>query len=230
MANVKPASAEEFDKNNYIVVRNFIEQPLLQVVHRYMLMKSENQQLSLEHKQVPDTPSMYADPLIETLMELALPRIEELTDQKLYPTYSYYRIYKQGDVLSPHIDRPSCEISFSLCVGYDVNNVADSNYQWPIYIDNSCDYRKSLAAAKKPARHDEGAGVLLNPGDCIIYRGCEVRHWRHAFEGLYQAQAFSHYVDQNGPYAKYKFDTRPMLGATAENIRDKGPYRYFPSK
>jgi len=219
-----------FEKNRYILVKNFIQGPVLNVAHRYALMKVQTGQVTREDKQVPGTPSLYGDTLMETIMELALPQVEQLTGKKLFPTYAYFRVYRKGDVLRPHVDRPSCEISFTICLGYDVSNVEDSDYQWPIFVDNSKDYRHFGDQALQLARPEEGTPVKLNPGDCVIYRGCEVRHWREAFMGNYQAQAFIHYVDQDGPYARYKFDTRPMLGASAATIKDNGPYEFFPDK
>ena len=224
------SSAEIFEKNRYIQVSNFLQQPLLNFFHRYVLMRAQNGQLPSSDKQVPGTPSIYADPLMETLMELALPQVEQLTNLKLFPTYSYFRIYKNGDVLRPHIDRPSCEISFTICLGYDVSNLNDPDYKWPIFVDNRKDFRHFDAEARRPAISGEGVPLVLSPGDCVIYRGCEARHWREAFHGNYQAQAFIHYVDQNGPYTKYKFDTRPILGAGADKIQDHGPYDFFPNK
>lgn len=224
-------SIEQFEKHRYIRVQNFLMNPLLNVFHRYALMKVQTGQVSRDDQQVPGTPSLYGDTLMETLMELALPQVEQLTGKKLFPTYAYFRVYGKGDVLRPHVDRPSCEISFTINLGYDVSNMTDgSDYQWPIYVDNSKDYRHFGEAALRLATPGEGTPVKLNPGDCVIYRGCEVRHWREAFPGNYHAQAFIHYVDQNGPYAKYKFDTRPMLGASAATIQDNGPYEFFPNE
>ncbi len=222
------STVERFERQRYIVVPKFFQGPLLAVAHRYALMKVQTGQVTREDKQVPGTPSLYGDTLMETLMELALPRVEQLTGRELFPTYAYFRVYKPGDVLLPHVDRPSCEISFTICLGYDVSNVGEPDYRWPIFVDNSRDYRYYPQDALKPAAPDEGTPVGLAPGDCVVYRGCEVRHWRHAFPGKYQAQAFIHYVDRKGPYAKYRFDTRPMLGASAATIRDNGPYEFFP--
>ena len=217
-----------FEKNRYILVKKFLQGPMLNVAHRYALMKVQTGQVTREDKQVPGTPSLYGDTLMETIMEMALPQVEQLTGKKLFPTYAYFRVYGKGDELRPHVDRPSCEISFTICLGYDVSNVADKNYQWPIFVDNSKDYRHFGDEALRLAQPGEGTPALLSPGDCVIYRGCEVRHWRDTFQGNYQAQAFIHYVDQEGPYARYKFDTRPMLGASAATIKDNGPYEFFP--
>ncbi len=219
-----------FEKNRYILVRKFLQGSILSVAHRYALMKVQTGQVTHEDKQVPGAPSLYGDTLMETIMELALPQVEQLTGKKLFPTYAYFRVYRNGDVLRPHVDRPSCEISFTICLGYDAGNVADPDYQWPIFVDNSKDYRHFGDEALRAARPGEGTPVKLQPGDCVIYRGCEVRHWREAFAGNYQAQAFIHYVDQNGPYARFKFDTRPMLGASAATIKDSGPYEFFPDE
>ena len=66
--------------------------------------------------------------------------------------------------------------------------------------------------------------IPLEPGDGVIYRGCEVEHWREAFDaptGSWQTQVFLHYVDKNGPYGDFcKFDSRPALGLS-HTTKDK---------
>jgi hypothetical protein len=60
-----------------------------------------------------------------------------------------------------------------------------------------------------------GNKVNLSPGDMAIYRGCELDHWRDVFnieEDVWHVQGFFHYVDQNGPYADWKYDKRDMIG------------------
>ena len=50
-------------------------------------------------------------------------------------------------------------------------------------------------------RGTKGKMIPMEPGDGVIYRGCEVEHWREAFnapEGAWQTQVFLHYVDKNG--------------------------------
>lgn len=219
------SAAEMFEENRYILVKDFLRGAMLNVAHRYAIMKAQTGQVTLEDSQVPGTPSLYGDTLMETLMELALPQVEKMTGKNLFPTYAYFRVYKQGDVLQPHIDRPSCEISFTICLGYDISNLDDKNYRWPIYVDNSKDFRKFSDESGRPAAKGEGTPASLDPGDCVIYRGCEVKHWRNEFKGNHQAQAFIHYVDRDGPYAKYKFDTRPMLGMPADTIQDKDIFK-----
>jgi hypothetical protein len=52
----------------------------------------------------------------------------------------------------------------------------------------------------------------MNPGDAVIYLGCELDHWREEFKGDWQAQCFLHYVDANGPNEKWKLDGRQYIG------------------
>lgn len=220
-------SIKKFKENKFIVVKNFITPELIQVVYQYMLMKVRTDQVWRDEPQVPGTPSIYGDTLTETLMMMVTPRVEELIGKKLYPTFSSMRVYKNGDTLPPHIDRPSGEFGLTLCLGFDNGDVDDPYYRWKIYMDNSKDYRRFRYDAGKEAGPEEGVSVEMEPGDCVIYYGCEVRHWRNTFAGKSHAQAFFMYVDQDGPYAKYRYDSRPQLGLPADTITIKGPYAYF---
>ena len=52
----------------------------------------------------------------------------------------------------------------------------------------------------------------MNVGDAVVYKGCELYHWREKYiEGQWQAQVFLHYVDANGPHAQEKYDRRNKL-------------------
>jgi hypothetical protein len=76
--------------------------------------------------QVPNSYAKYADRLMETLLVKTIDVMQKKTGLKLVPTYSYTRLYRNGNILKRHKDRPSCEISTTLCLGGD---------HWPIYLD-----------------------------------------------------------------------------------------------
>ena len=59
-----------------------------------------------EDKQVPNTYSIYGDTFMETLMMKVLPIMQQHTEMTLIPCYTYTRIYKKGDILKRHSDRP----------------------------------------------------------------------------------------------------------------------------
>ena len=54
--------------------------------------------------------------------------MEKTTGLKLYPAYTYGRVYKKGDILKRHKDRFSCEISTTMNLGGD---------KWSIYLEPS---------------------------------------------------------------------------------------------
>ena len=152
--------------------------------------------------QVPNTYSHYGDVVMETLLERVKPRMEKETKLKLVPTYSYARIYKKGDVLTRHKDRFSCEISTTMFLGGE---------PWDIYLEPN----KNVGPSSDPyvPTTNKGIKVSLKPGDMLIYSGCELEHWREAFQGQNCAQVFLHYNKSTSPGAmENRFDKRPFLG------------------
>tara|TARA_R100001443_G_C3352108_1_gene177094 strand:+ start:1098 stop:1736 length:639 start_codon:yes stop_codon:yes gene_type:complete len=155
--------------------------------------------------QIPNTYSQYSDFVMETLLLKLLPTLEKETELKLVPTYSYTRIYKKGDELKRHKDRPSCEISTTLNLGGD---------KWSIFIDptgtdNVIDEYKNIHKPNAP----KGKEVILDVGDMLVYSGCKLEHWREPFKGKICAQVFLHYNNADGPFKdKNKYDGRSALG------------------
>ena len=119
-----------------------------------------------------------------------LEKIENIIDTKLIPQCTFYRLYTEGTELKRHIDRESCEISTTLCLGYD------ADYSWPIWFKD---------------RDGNEISIETEPGDMVIYKGCDLEHWREPFKGNNHAQVFLHYNRKNGRYNN-KFDGREVLG------------------
>ena len=205
--------------NKFQVIKNAVPYELANFIFNYFLLKRDAVDFMYKNnitydngmlgtwtdKQVPNTYSHYADMVMETLLMKVLPKMQQETGLQLIPTYSYARIYKRGDILKRHKDRPSCEISTTLTLGGN---------PWPIFIDgtganNVIDEYKNIVKPGAP----EGTKVLLDVGDMLVYSGCELEHWREPFDGDICGQVFLHYNHVNGPFAeKNKFDGRPMLG------------------
>ena len=53
-------------------------------------------------------------------------KLDDVIDMELGMTYSYTRRYDRGAYLGSHVDRPSCEISATLCLSYQT----DDNTPW----------------------------------------------------------------------------------------------------
>ena len=183
----------------YFMIRRKVAKKLL--AERY-ISPFEDTWGTWTDKQVPNTYSHYGDVVMETLLERVKPRMEKETKLKLVPTYSYARIYKKGDVLKRHKDRFSCEISTTLFLGGE---------PWDIYLEPN----KNVGLAPDPyvPTTNKGIKVSLKAGDMLIYSGCELEHWREAFQGQNCAQVFLHYNQITSPGAmENRFDKRPFLG------------------
>ena len=197
---------ENFNKHGYYVIKSAISEELRDFVTQYALFdeqqRFDDRENGVDEPSVPVAHSRYADPAMETMMLHLQKIVQENTELNLYPTYSYYRVYRPGNILKPHIDRPSCEISVTLCFNYSYDS---KTYQWPLFIDEN--------------------PVILEPGDMVIYRGCDLKHWRSEFKhndkDAWHVQGFFHYVNVNGPNKEYKFDTRPQIGMIREDLRKK---------
>ena len=198
-----------FKKKKYTVIRQAISKDLAAFVANYFSMQKQVYDTCRaqryfspfetiigyyegENEQIPNTYSQYSNMAMETLLLKCLPKMEEATGLKLYPAYTYARIYKKGDILKRHKDRFSCEISTTMNLGGD---------DWPIYLEPSGEVGK------------KGIRVDLKLGDMLVYSGCELEHWREKFKGKECVQVFLHYNNRKTLGARDNmFDKRLHLG------------------
>jgi hypothetical protein len=209
-----------FKKKKYTVIRQAISKDLALFIANYFCMQKQvydtcraTRYISpfeniighyeAKDEQIPETYSQYSNIAMETLMLKCQPEMEKVTGLKLYPAYTYARIYKKGDVLKRHKDRFSCEISTTMNLAGD---------DWPIYLDPT---NTDIPSEDKPYKTigNKGVRVDLKPGDMLVYSGCELEHWREKFKGNMCVQVFLHYNNQKTKGSlKNMFDQRPHLG------------------
>jgi predicted 2-oxoglutarate/Fe(II)-dependent dioxygenase YbiX len=147
-------------------------------------------------KQCPLSQAVHGAPVFDSLLEQLTPNFEYASGKRLHPTYAYARLYAPGEELVIHTDRPACEISATITLGFDGG-------VWPIYMGDV----GGINASK----------IEMNIGDAVLYHGMIKHHWREPYkEGKWQAQVFLHYVDANGPYADQKYDGRKKLSHHTE--------------
>jgi hypothetical protein len=164
---------------NFKVVRGLLSGELLSFLGVYAFNKATlpdsiptKETQGFVDDQIPNTPAWHDDLAMKNLMCYMSPDMESHTGESLIPTYSYLRVYKNGDELKRHIDRNSCEFSVTLTLMREPNDDI-----WPIYLET-----------------DKVHKVELDSGDGLIYKGTESPHWREKFEGERLAQVFLHYV------------------------------------
>ena len=163
---------------DYKLIKNFFSKKELNILKKYCYNKLDlNKDYNLDIQSF--SPAWYRDPLMNALLDTKLPKVEEESGLKLFPTYAYWRYYVLGATLGEHTDRPACEISVTACIKkYD---------NWPIIV--------------------EGTLFELEEGDAVLYAGCEQKHGRPGiYKGEGMAQVFFHYVNQIGPNKDHAYD------------------------
>lgn len=189
----------DFENDGYKVIRNALHPEVVEYYKNETKLLEEELNNELKNKNI-DKKYYYNDSLVEkalcrygaTFTESLLlhlkPLIELTVNKELYPTYSYLRIYYNGATLKKHKDRSSCEYSISVCIKNDKE-------PWDLYFESN----------------DVITQIKLFEGDLVIYKGCEVPHWRNRYVGNEHIQFFLHYVDKNGKYADFKYDKRENI-------------------
>lgn len=188
-----------FEQYGYEIIKNAISKETANLAAiEFEMVRDQNPQ-SVNDGLVENAFWWYGSFVSESLLQILLPKVEEVTKLHLFPTYSYGRIYYNGAKMKRHIDRPSCQYSVTITISIDENSES-----WPIGF-------KDLNGNDKE--------LHLDVGDMCVYRGTELEHWRDQYKGEKQIQFFLHYVDQNGIYSDFKYDRRKMLGLPHINMR-----------
>ena len=178
-----------FQERGYAIVQKLIPDIMCQHIAKNIQMLQKSACLEYGDDHVKNAYSGYGLPSTELLLRIVMPKISEITNCRLCPTYSYARIYLQGAELPKHVDRPSCEISATLAISYNSPRI------WPIFIETN---RGTVS-------------IKLEQGDALVYSGIDIPHWREKFDGEYQIQVFLHYIREDGQYKEFIFDKRSHL-------------------
>jgi len=192
-----------------IFIKEFLPKQILNLIYTYSIIKYGNQKQFKTDIQTNALISEHSDYLMETLMDLSTPVIEQNVKKKLFPTYSFFRIYDKGSDLKTHIDRESCEYTVALCLGA---HPVDQPYE--IFLgekDDNSDY-KYFSNKNNLERYRIDYKFPMLPNNAIIFKGMNKLHWREQCQHDHFITVFLHYVDQDGEYKDFKFDKRSALG------------------
>lgn len=186
-------------QNNYLRIPNFIwTEDALHLGDEFR-KHCLNNNLSGDG-QAPNSMVMYDFIPFVRLLNEKVPDITDLLGEKVLPTYTYARVYKNGSVLERHRDRPACEISVTLNLNKDAS--------WPIHF-------------QRPDGSE--TFIELDPGDAALYLGCRADHWRTEYQGQEYTQLFMHYVRSYGPYSWAYFDKDKGASKDEQKISQPSP-------
>jgi len=215
---------EQFDKDGYFVIRNLwdpeeLYHPVPNI--RGQLNYYDNNLDNFTHceveNQVEGSIARYWYPQYRNIHIGIRKKLEEVIGRKLYNTYYYDRFYFPGQALTIHTDRDACEISVTMHIS---TNLPDDLKDWPIKIKTPDTYTdKNKTSISIPG---EERSCILQPGDGVLYKGCERPHWRDPMPiprrrkrdvimrrdnpDYYYHQIFFHYVLADGQRSHCAWD------------------------
>lgn len=204
-----------FEKYGYEVVKNALSKDLLTYIQNIcnieveLAKQYEGTTWDLDYTsnpftprdvQVPQSYAYYGKPYTDALLLSLKDTMCRVTGKQLGEAYSYWREYHYGATLWEHTDRESCEFSLTLCIR------REGNWEIGVIKDNKSSFCE------------------LDEGDMLVYRGCDIPHFRYPFTGIRHQQIFCHYVDLNGPNKDFYKDNRKNLGINKVTTKK---YEYF---
>ena len=211
------SSREKFDRDGYLFVPNAISDPInlycppltdkegKRLVGTQNYVRDDKIVYIPVESQVDGSMSRYNHPSYRPAHRLILKLIENILEMDLLPTYYFDRFYYEGQELSRHKDRPSCEISATVQISTNREGAWPIWFQLPDNTENS---------------------VSMKDGDMVIYKGYEREHWREPLQSkygrinkflnklqkkvddTYHHQIFFHYINAQGPYVHFAYDTK----------------------
>lgn len=162
---------KELEEKGYVLIKGFVSKEVAAFITACVFEEKEKGNMHKNDNQVQNAHVSYNLQPIRMLHLLETEKVLSISHKQLVPTYCYTRIYYQGSELLPHIDRDACEYSITLHL--------QGSDPWEIYMGDTA--------------------VQLESGDAVLYKGCEIVHYRKPFQGEWYVQCFLHYVDQEGP-------------------------------
>ena len=201
-----------FIRDRYVVLRNVIPKDMIEfALNTWKTIEAfpEAKEVFLEGElePIPNSPKTshntsrggHTTPMGVAIHKWLHKELGKRINMDLQETYSFARKYERGAYLKAHSDRPSCEISATMCLGYQ----SDDGKPWKIWLDNTRNWVDGPDNVFKstqgiPIRRRKNAiCVDLEVGDILLYQGPNVVHWRDTFIGDYSYHMFLHYYSDS---------------------------------
>ena len=197
LRNSSRTNHEQYDRDGFFVIKNIIDvSSLTEDVPEYCGTFNYTMGVKKEvdgKDEIPTTSSNRHSrrntPIFARAYLKVKQRIQKEIGKELYNTYWFDRYYFNGSYLTPHADRPACEISCSIHLGSNLKE------PWVFGIEDG-DGNDNL--------------ITQDVGDAVVYKGCERIHWRQQIpdspDHSYHHNAFFHYVLKDGIRSHYAYD------------------------
>jgi len=228
----------KFMHDRYVVLRNLIPKDIINMTLDNWKVHEQSKDSGIYREErdityknpassIGKSTAQYSAPWAIGLHNWLHEELKRHIDMDLGITYAYSRKYERGAYLGSHLDRPSCEVSATLCLDY----VSDDGSPWPIWLRNDKNYitedaetvkNESQDLTQRERKKNGCKQLLLEPGDILLYQGPNIPHWRDYFLGEYSYHIFVHFYNKGSEMRKingFYQDSKPSSGIAGNIVK-----------
>jgi hypothetical protein len=147
----------------YAVVGDVVPRAQLAALAKYYLGSVDSGLLAVEGAPPTARWHRHGGSVAVLFHHLLAPLVARLAPEKIKPSYPYAAVYPRGACLAPHVDREQCEYTVSLLAA--VAPARAGVLRWPLCVEGA-------------GTRGEVVRLYQRPGDIVIFKGRELRHWR----------------------------------------------------
>ena len=167
-------------ERGYAPVAGLLHPYHIGALRRYFRRKIRTGAFPLGDEQSPLRHAAHNEPVARFFHHQLADVMSRVAGEPVKPSYVYFASYQGGAELERHTDREQCEFSITYCLDFTPEPVAAT--EWPILLDT-------------PAGR---VTVYQAIGDALLYRGCQVPHYRRRLrEGATSSSFFFHFVRES---------------------------------
>jgi hypothetical protein len=179
-------AARTFAASKFAIVPRLLDAASLAALQRYYRALVADGWLRFGDAQVDRRHVQHNEPIARLFLTSLTDLMQAVVGEPLKASYAYFACYREGSILTSHIDRAQCEFSISFLVDYEPT--PEDKAPWPLWV--------------REREEDEAIPLYQRIGDGIVYRGRQLHHSRTALHaGHRSTHIFFHYVpsDFAGP-------------------------------
>jgi len=199
-ATLPPGTQEFFIKHQFVILRDIIPPFVLRSVSHCFQQLRDNGNLHLGDHQSKRY-SSYNTRTGRTLHYQLIDLLRRVVLHNLHPSYSFFGGYLGGATLPPHSDKPQCEFTVSLTLQQTPEEVVP----WALSLGESPKFGRDDGfggnGSEMMPPEDEIVDAYLYPGDCLLFMGRHLVHFRRTTlpEDQTLDQIFLHQVQDTFP-------------------------------
>lgn len=192
----------DFRKKKYVNLRNILPAPQMAAMRSYYRQYIGQGFMEFGDSQVNRRFYQHNEPLARFFHKNLTNLMSSIAGEEVIPSYVYAASYREGAMLTPHIDREACEFSFSFQIDYfpeQENHLSP----WALYLSTKKIPETGLTTFDwkdfpEETNSEDINAFYLSSGDCLAYKGCELTHYRYALPAGHQSTSlFFHYVPKD---------------------------------